>query len=57
MLQLYGNPKSRAMRRLWMLEEMSEPCQLIEKSTRSTISRAPILTTKSECSNSDARGW
>jgi glutathione S-transferase len=34
MLQLYGNPKSRAMRCLWMLEEMGEPYQLIEKSTR-----------------------
>jgi glutathione S-transferase len=35
MLQLYGNPRSRAMRCLWMLEEMGEPYQLIEKSTRS----------------------
>jgi len=34
MLQLYGNPRSRAMRCLWMLEEMSQPYQLIEKSTR-----------------------
>jgi glutathione S-transferase len=34
MLQLYGNPMSRAMRCLWMLEEMGEPYQLIEKSTR-----------------------
>jgi glutathione S-transferase len=34
MLQLYGNPRSRAMRCLWMLEEMGEPHQLIEKSTR-----------------------
>src|SRR5262245_6445992 len=34
MLQLYGNPKSRAMRCLWMLEEMGKPYQLIEKSTR-----------------------
>ena len=34
MLQLYGNPKSRAMRCLWMLEEIGEPYQLIEKSTR-----------------------
>jgi glutathione S-transferase len=34
MLQLYGNPISRAMRCLWMLEEMGEPYQLIEKSTR-----------------------
>ena len=34
MLQLYGNPRSRAMRCLWMLEEMGEPYQLIEKTTR-----------------------
>jgi glutathione S-transferase len=34
MLQLYGNPRSRAMRCLWMLEEMGEPYELIEKSTR-----------------------
>lgn len=34
MLQLYGNAKSRAMRCLWMLEEIGEPYQLIEKSTR-----------------------
>ena len=35
MLHLYGNSRSRAMRCLWMLEEMGEPYQLIEKSTRS----------------------
>src|SRR5262245_2335114 len=34
MLQLYGNHRSRAMRCLWMLEEMGQPYQLIEKSTR-----------------------
>src|SRR3974390_700993 len=34
MLQLYGNPRSRAMRCLWMLEEIGKPYQLIEKSTR-----------------------
>jgi glutathione S-transferase len=34
MLQLYGNPRSRAMRCLWMLEEVGKPYQLIEKSTR-----------------------
>ena len=34
MLQLYGNPRSRAARCLWMLGEMGEPYQLIEKSTR-----------------------
>jgi glutathione S-transferase len=35
MLQLYGNPRSRAARCMWMLEEMGIPYQLIEKSTRS----------------------
>ena len=34
MLELYGNPLSRAIRCLWMLEEMGEPYRLIEKSTR-----------------------
>ncbi len=34
MLQLYGNARSRAMRCLWMLEEIGQPYQLIEKSTR-----------------------
>ncbi len=34
MLQLYGNAMSRAMRCLWMIEEIGEPYQLIEKSTR-----------------------
>src|ERR1700746_1776244 len=34
MLQLYGNPRSRAMRCLWMLEEVGEPYQLVEKSLR-----------------------
>ena len=34
MLHLYGNAKSRAVRCLWMLEEIGEPYQLIEKSTR-----------------------
>jgi glutathione S-transferase len=34
MLQLYGNPRSRATRCLWMLEEMGVPYQLIEKSTQ-----------------------
>lgn len=33
MLQLYGNPRSRATRCRWMLEEMGRPYQLIEKST------------------------
>jgi glutathione S-transferase len=35
MLELYGNPRSRAMRCLWMLEEIGGvPYRLIEKSTR-----------------------
>ena len=34
MLRLYGNTRSRAMRCLWMLEEIGKPYQLIEKSTR-----------------------
>ena len=34
MIRLYGNPRSRAMRCLWMLEETGQPYQLIEKSTR-----------------------
>jgi glutathione S-transferase len=34
MLQLYGNLRSRAMRCLWMLEEMGQPYRLIEKTTR-----------------------
>jgi NTP pyrophosphatase (non-canonical NTP hydrolase) len=34
MLQLYGNPRSRAVRCLWMLEEVGELYQLLEKSTR-----------------------
>src|SRR5215471_10762389 len=34
MLQLYGNPRSRAMRCMWILEEMGAPYRLIEKSTR-----------------------
>ena len=34
MLQLYGNPRSRAIRCLWMLEEVGRPYQLVEKTTR-----------------------
>lgn len=34
MLQLHGNPRSRAMRCLWMLEETGQPYTLVEKSTR-----------------------
>ena len=35
MLQLYGNSLSRAMRCMWMLEEMGLPYEVIKKSTRS----------------------
>jgi glutathione S-transferase len=41
MLQLYGNPRSRAMRCLWMLEETGQPYQLIEKSTRADDLQTP----------------
>jgi glutathione S-transferase len=34
MIKLYGNTRSRAMRCLWMLEEVGQPYELIEKSTR-----------------------
>ena len=34
MLQLYGNSLSRAMRCIWMLEEMGLPYELVKKSTR-----------------------
>lgn len=34
MIRLYGNPRSRTSRCLWMLEEMGEPYELVEKSTR-----------------------
>ena len=43
MLQLYGNPRSRAMRCLRMLEEVGKPYQLVEKTTRETICRPQIL--------------
>jgi glutathione S-transferase len=34
MLQLYGNARSRAIRCLWMLEEVGQPYQLVDKSLR-----------------------
>jgi len=34
MMKLYGNTRSRAMRCLWMLEEVGQPYELIEKSVR-----------------------
>jgi glutathione S-transferase len=40
-LQLYGNPASRAARCLWMLEEIGEPYQLIKKSTRTDDLQTP----------------
>ena len=43
MLQLYGNSRSRAMRCLWMLEEMGKPYQLIQKTTALTICRVPNI--------------
>jgi glutathione S-transferase len=33
MIQLFGNPRSRAIRCLWMLEEIGQPHELVEKST------------------------
>ena len=57
MLQLYGNPKSRAMRCLWMLEEIGEPYQLIEKSTRpEDLQSADYLRLNPNARNSHARG-
>jgi glutathione S-transferase len=34
MLKLYGNIRSRAMRCLWMLEEVGQPFELVEKTVR-----------------------
>jgi glutathione S-transferase len=34
MIQLYGNPRSRAMRCMWMLEEIGQPYELVEKHTK-----------------------
>src|SRR3954454_3356062 len=34
MMKLYGNTRSRALRCLWMLEEIGQPYELIEKSVR-----------------------
>lgn len=33
MIQLYGNPRSRAIRCMWMLEEIGQAYELIEKNT------------------------
>jgi glutathione S-transferase len=33
MIRLYGNPRSRAIRCLWMLEEIGQPYELVEKHT------------------------
>lgn len=43
MLQLYGNPRSRAIRCLWMLEEIGKPYQLVEKTTRADLQTAEYL--------------
>ena len=40
MLQLYGNSLSRAIRCMWMLEEMGLPYELIKKTTRPKTCRA-----------------
>jgi|KBSMisStaDraftv2_1062788.scaffolds.fasta_scaffold110397_3 hypothetical protein len=34
MLKLYGNTRSRAMRCLWMLEQLEQPYELVEKTVR-----------------------
>ena len=41
MLQLFGSPISRAMRCLWMLEEMGVPYKLVERSTRAEDLHTP----------------
>ncbi|GLR84370.1 glutathione S-transferase [Bradyrhizobium iriomotense] len=41
MLQLYGNTRSRATRCLWMLEEIGQPYELIERSTRADDLQTP----------------
>src|SRR4029077_20675998 len=41
MLRLYGNPRSRATRCVWMLEEMGEPYELIETSVRPDVLHKP----------------
>src|SRR5262245_52646639 len=57
MLQLYGNPRSRAMRCLWMLEEVGEPYQLIEKSTRTDELQSVEYIRLNPNANSYSRGW
>jgi glutathione S-transferase len=41
MLKLYGNARSRATRCLWMLEEIGQRYELIEKSTRTDDLQTP----------------
>jgi glutathione S-transferase len=41
MLKLYGNVRSRAARCLWMLEEVGEPYELVETSTRAEDLQKP----------------
>ena len=43
MLQLYGNTRSRAMRCLWMLEEVGQPYQLVETSTRANDVQSAVI--------------
>src|ERR1051325_10478572 len=41
MLRLYGNTRSRALRCLWMLEEIGQPYELIEKTLRADDLQSP----------------
>jgi len=41
MLQLYGNSLSRAMRCMWILEEMGLPYELIKKTTQPEDLQSP----------------
>jgi len=41
MLQIYGTLKSRATRNLWMLEEVGQPYELVEKSAHPDDTRTP----------------
>jgi len=41
MLKLYGNPRSRTERCLWMLEEMGEPYELVQTTVRTDDLQSP----------------
>lgn len=43
MLKLYGIPRSRANRCMWMLEEINQPYELIEKSAHPNDLRTPEI--------------